>query len=159
MQGRSRKYQRLLVFSSVVACAASTALPVHMHRHVSCRTVCSLRLLNCSAAVLAHQNHVQLVKSGPAASGIAEHITVSYLCCVALAAGPNGGLAKAIADVVRPAALAAYQEAVASVFTSNAEARRKAKDAALKALDDAYALLQLYEHGLELVQVRTGAIC
>jgi hypothetical protein len=38
-------------------------------------------------------------------------------------AGPNGGVAKAIAEVVRPAALAAYQEALASVLNSTAEAR------------------------------------
>uniref|UniRef100_A0A383VL45 E3 UFM1-protein ligase 1 homolog n=1 Tax=Tetradesmus obliquus TaxID=3088 RepID=A0A383VL45_TETOB len=67
-------------------------------------------------------------------------------------AGPNGGLAKAIAETIRPAALAAYQEALASVFTSGAEARRKAKDGALRALEEAFALLQLYERGCELLQ-------
>jgi hypothetical protein len=55
---------------------------------------------------------------------------------------------------VRPAALAAYQEALASVFTSSAEARRRSKDSALRALEEAFALLQLYERGCELVQVR-----
>ncbi|WIA08065.1 hypothetical protein OEZ85_007531 [Tetradesmus obliquus] len=67
-------------------------------------------------------------------------------------AGPNGGVAKAIAETIRPAALAAYQEALASVFTSGAEVRRKAKDGALRALEEAFALLQLYERGCELLQ-------
>ncbi|WIA28133.1 hypothetical protein OEZ86_010705 [Tetradesmus obliquus] len=67
-------------------------------------------------------------------------------------AGPNGGVAKAIAETIRPAALAAYQGALASVFTSGAEARRKAKDGALRALEEAFALLQLYERGCELLQ-------
>jgi hypothetical protein len=40
------------------------------------------------------------------------------------------------------------------VFTSSAEARRRAKDSALRALEEAFALLQLYERGCELVQVR-----
>jgi hypothetical protein len=58
---------------------------------------------------------------------------------------------------VRPSALASYQEALASVFTSSAEARRRAKDSALRALEEAFALLQLYERGCELVQVRLSA--
>lgn len=86
----------------------------------------------------------------------------SYLCSLVSLLfpflGPNGGIAKAIAELVRPAALAAFQEALASVFTSNAEARRKAKEAALKALDEAYMLLQLYHHGLDIVQVGLGSM-
>lgn len=85
------------------------------------------------------------------------HCCNTVLCAV-FPAGPNGGVAKAIAETIRPAALAAYQEALASVFTSGAEARRKAKDGALRALEEAFALLQLYERGCELLQVLRGCL-
>ena len=78
---------------------------------------------------------------------------------VTAASGPSRNLAKCIAELVRPAAVAAYQEQLASVFTSNAEARRKAKDAAVKALDEAFNLLQLYAHGCDLLQVRCVVLC
>eukprot|EP00879_Flechtneria_rotunda_P019840 GHRR01020854.1.p2 GENE.GHRR01020854.1~~GHRR01020854.1.p2 ORF type:complete len:290 (+),score=130.02 GHRR01020854.1:1198-2067(+) len=68
-------------------------------------------------------------------------------------AGPSGALAKGVAEQIRPAAVAAYQQALESAFTSTAEARRKAKDAAVKALEEQYGLLQLYEHGCKLLQV------
>lgn len=73
--------------------------------------------------------------------------------------GPNGALPKALAELLRPAAVAAYQEALAAVFTSTAEARRKVKDAAVRALEEAFALLQLYGHGCELCEVRGSAVC
>jgi hypothetical protein len=93
----------------------------------------------CCCWQLVQASHMHMCRTYPSA-----------LCCHA---GPNGGVAKAIAEVMRPAALAAYQEALASVFTSSAEARRRAKDSALRALEEAFALLQLYERGCELVQV------
>jgi hypothetical protein len=72
-------------------------------------------------------------------------------------AGPAGALCKAVAEAVRPAAVAAYQEALASVFTSGAVARKRAKEGALAALDEAFQLLQLYQSGCELLQV--GGVC
>lgn len=45
------------------------------------------------------------------------------------------------------------------MFTSTAEARRRAKEASLKALDDSFTLLQLYERGTELCKVRDVARC
>jgi hypothetical protein len=54
---------------------------------------------------------------------------------------------------VRPAAVAAYQEALASVLTSGAVAKKKLKEAALKSLEDAFVLLQLYANGADLLQV------
>lgn len=59
-----------------------------------------------------------------------------------------------LAELLRPAALAAHAAAAASVFTSGAEARRRAKEGAQRALEELYALLQLYARGLELLQVR-----
>lgn len=69
-------------------------------------------------------------------------------------AGPSGSLPKALAEQVRPAAVAAFQEAMASVLTSGAVAKKKQKEAALKALEDSFVLLQLYANGSELLQVR-----
>lgn len=59
-----------------------------------------------------------------------------------------------MAELVRPAAVAAYQEALASVLTSGAVVKKKLKEAALKSLEDAFVLLQLYANGAELLQVR-----
>ena len=78
--------------------------------------------------------------------------------CPALSAscpsGSSGSLPKALAELVRPAAVAAYQEALASVLTSGAVAKKKLKEAALKELEDAFVLLQLYASGADLLQVR-----
>jgi hypothetical protein len=73
-------------------------------------------------------------------------------CC----AGPNGSLPKALAELVRPAAAAAFQGAMASVLTSGAVAKRQLKDAALKSLEEAFVLLQLYTNGAEVLQVGPG---
>jgi hypothetical protein len=42
---------------------------------------------------------------------------------------------------------------MASVFTSGAVARKRAKDAALKALEEAFSTLQLYASSCGLLQV------
>jgi hypothetical protein len=76
------------------------------------------------------------------------------LCCAMLCAGASGSLPKALAEVVRPAAVAAYQEALASVLTSDAVAKKKQKEEALKRLDESFVLLQLYANGADLLQVR-----
>jgi hypothetical protein len=83
---------------------------------------------------------------------------------LAAAAGPGGGLVRALVELLRPAAAASYQEALAAVFTSSAEARRKIKDSAVKSLEEAFGLLQLYERGCEVCQVRppgggVGGLC
>lgn len=70
-------------------------------------------------------------------------------CC----AGASGSLPEALAEVVRPAAVAAYQEALASVLTSGAVAKKKQKETALRSLEDAFVLLQLYANGADLLQV------
>ena len=68
-------------------------------------------------------------------------------------AGPKGGLVKAIVELLRPAAMSAYQEALAAAFTATAEQKRRAKEAAAKALEAAAVRLQLYCKGAELLQV------
>jgi hypothetical protein len=76
------------------------------------------------------------------------------LLLLLLCAGPSGSLPKALAELVRPAAVAAFQEAMASVLTSGAVAKKKQKEAALKTLEETFLLLQLYANGSELLQVR-----
>jgi len=76
------------------------------------------------------------------------------LCCAVLCcAGPSDSLTKAMGELVRPAAVAAFQEAMASVLTSGAVAKKKLKEEALKKLEDSFVLLQLYAGGAELLQV------
>lgn len=75
------------------------------------------------------------------------------LCCAVLCAGASGSLPKALAEVVRPAAVAAYQEALASVLTSGAVAKKKQKEDTLKRLEESFVLLQLYANGADLLQV------
>lgn len=60
---------------------------------------------------------------------------------------------KAVAELVKPFAVAAYQEVLASILTSGAVAKKKLKDAALKSLEEHFALLQLYISGTELLEV------
>ncbi|KAI8468856.1 MAG: hypothetical protein J3K34DRAFT_294179 [Monoraphidium minutum] len=61
-------------------------------------------------------------------------------------------LPAAIAALLRPAAVAAYQSALAAAFTAGAEARRRGRDAAGRALEEAFARLQLYSHGCDALQ-------
>lgn len=81
---------------------------------------------------------------------IQPHSSTLRPCCIT---GASGDLPKAVAEVVRPAAVAAYQEALASVLTSGAVAKKKKKEAALKSLEESFVLLQLYANGTELLEV------
>jgi hypothetical protein len=63
--------------------------------------------------------------------------------------GSDPDLPTAIAELLHPFAVAAYQAALAAAFTAGADARRKARDAASRALEEAHVRLQLYAHGCE----------
>jgi len=67
-------------------------------------------------------------------------------------------LPAAVAALLQPSAVAAYQSTLVAAFTAGAESRRRAKDGAFKALEEAFVRLQLYGHGCEGVQVRAGAL-
>lgn len=50
-------------------------------------------------------------------------------------------------------AMVAYQDALAAAFTAGADARRRAKEVASRALEEGAGRVQLYQKGVELLQV------
>jgi hypothetical protein len=73
-------------------------------------------------------------------------------------AGDGEDLPTALAELLRPAAAAAYQAALQAALTAGADERRRAKEAAARALEDAHQRLQLYASGAALLQVRSAAL-
>ena len=70
--------------------------------------------------------------------------------------GSVGSLASALAAHVRPAALAAHEQAVADAASGGASSRRRAREAAVKAAAEAGDRLQLYARGAEALVARVG---
>lgn len=60
-------------------------------------------------------------------------------------AGADGELAADLAAELRPAVVAEYERALHAIFTAGAERRRRAREAAGAALDEAH---QRWAHGL-----------
>jgi hypothetical protein len=65
----------------------------------------------------------------------------------------DGGLPEAVAAVLHAPAMVAYQDALAAAFTAGADARRRAKEVASRALEEGAGRVQLYQKGVELLQV------
>eukprot|EP00887_Chlorella_sp_A99_P000841 scaffold5.g841.t1 len=66
------------------------------------------------------------------------------------AAGADGELPAAIVAELRPAALQEYERTLHAIFTAGAERRRRLREAAAAALDEAAPRLAAYAHGAEL---------
>jgi hypothetical protein len=62
-----------------------------------------------------------------------------------------------LAARIRPAALAAYEEALTAVFAAGSDRRRRRREAVARALDDAWQRLQLHSHGTQ-VTVRADGL-
>lgn len=67
-------------------------------------------------------------------------------------AGEGGELAAAVAAVLRPSVLAEYDSALAAIFTAGAERRRRLREAAAAALDEAHTRLCVLARGAELFE-------
>ncbi len=109
------------------------------------------------AQFVPHSLHATLLSSATHAHLHLTHTHPSALIACGLgsdAAGDEGALPEAVAQLLRPAAVAAYQAALAAAFTASAEERRRTKDAGARVLDDAFCRLQLYGRGAESLQVR-----
>ncbi|GBF94592.1 hypothetical protein Rsub_06707 [Raphidocelis subcapitata] len=65
------------------------------------------------------------------------------------AGGGDPDLPEAVAQLLKPAVDAAFSSTLSAAFNAGAEARRKSKDAAARALEEAFVRLQLYAHGCE----------
>ncbi|KAF5828079.1 hypothetical protein DUNSADRAFT_18260 [Dunaliella salina] len=63
--------------------------------------------------------------------------------------GEAGGAAQALAALLLPAAVAAYEATLSAAFTTSVEEKRRAKEALAQALDAAYQRLCLYAVGVE----------
>jgi len=55
-----------------------------------------------------------------------------------------------LAARLRPAALAAYDEALKAVFAAGGERRRRRREALARAVEDAWQRLQLHSHGTQV---------
>lgn len=74
------------------------------------------------------------------------------------AAGVDGELPEAIATELRPAVVKEYEAALHAIFTSGAERRRRLREAACAALEEAFPRLQAFAHGAELFAGDEGTL-